>query len=114
MHDVMDRHGRPSLGKLARLQYDVGLMYEAIKNVDVAGAHYLVARNVSDASLPSCFMSSFPSFLSYRVAFSFAVLYCIVFLVFVVVCTTLSRLLHASFFNCALLYTCLFVCWLLV
>ena len=47
MHDVMDRHGRPSLGKLARLQYDVGLMYEAIKNVDVAGAHYLVARNVS-------------------------------------------------------------------
>ena len=47
MHDVMDRHGRPSLGKLARLQYDVGLMYEATKNVDVAGAHYLVARNVS-------------------------------------------------------------------
>jgi hypothetical protein len=76
MHDVMDRHGRPSLGKLARLQYDVGLMYEATKNVDIAGTHYLVARNVSDVSLPPFFMS--PFLLSFHcVSFSFAVLYCI-------------------------------------
>ena len=110
MHDVMDRHGRPSLGKLARLQYDVGLMYEATKNVDVAGAHYLIARNVSDASLPSCFMSSFPFSLSYRVAFSFAVLYCI----FCLRCCLYYSLtlLHASFLT-VLFYT-LVVCFLLL
>ena len=86
MHEVMDRHGRPSLGKLARLQYDVGLMYEATKNVDVAGTHYLVARTVSDVSLPPFFMP--PFLLSFHcVSISFVVL------VFLLYCINLSSLL---------------------
>ena len=78
MHDVMDRHGRPSLGKLARLQYDVGLMYEATKNVDVAGTHYLVARNVSGCISSPFLHATLPALLSLRVVFiCLLYLYCI-------------------------------------
>ena len=98
MHDVMDRHGRPSLGKLARLQYDVGLMYEATKNVDIAGTHYLVARNVSDVSLFPFFMP--PFLLSFHcVSFSLVYCICIVLLVFHCRCTTsLSQAASCLFF----------------